>query len=161
MHSSTNGKHNVTEDIIHEYNSLKGIPACDWKEALFTSLKNAKKWTASSPRNGIRKKCSINTLPLSPTIAGKSYLPQNLQHSLTECNSCPSFFPALTRAFPGRKSIERNAVEIAITARPHLQIPPAKLARKVGWDIVTQLVQRANRAVSGWCFTKYPDSWSN
>ena len=66
---------------------------------------------------------------------------QKLQHSLTECNSCPSFFPALTRAFPGRKRAlsERNAVEIAITARPHLQIPPAKLARKVGQDIVTQL----------------------
>ena len=58
-----------------------------------------------------------------------------------ECSSCPSFFPALTHAFPGRIRAlgERNAVDITITARPDLQMPPAKLAKKVGQDIVTQL----------------------
>ena len=87
--------------------------------------------------------------PRNATQVHKHFLPQQLgklptsqkfQHSRTECQSCPSFFPALTRAFPGRKRAlsERNTVDITI-AKPDLSLPPTKLAKKIGHDIVTQL----------------------
>ena len=87
--------------------------------------------------------------PRNATRVHKHFLPQQLgklptsqkfQHSRTECQSCPSFFPALTRAFPGRKRAlsERNTVDITI-AKPDLSLPPTKLAKKIGHDIVTQL----------------------
>ena len=78
MHSSANGKHNVTEDIIHEYNSqFEGYSRMRLGGSPAYMLKKCKEVNSifSHPRNGILKKCSINTLPLSLTKAGKSYLP--------------------------------------------------------------------------------------
>ena len=143
MHSSTNRKHHITDDIIDEYNSrFEGYPCMQLEENPSYILKKCKevngifsqKW---NPQEMLHK--YIDTF--SHECWKKLPTSQKLQHSLTECSSCPSFFPALTRAFPSRKRAlsGRNAVHIAITARPDLQMPPAKLAKKVGQDIVTQL----------------------
>ena len=104
---------------------LEGVPAYVLKKCKEVNSIFSQKWHSQEMLHQYIATFSHNSSKKLPAS-------QKLQHSLTECNSCPSFFPALTHAFPGRKRAlsERNAVEITITASPHLQMPPAKLAKK-------------------------------
>ena len=76
----------------------------------------------------------------SPEKWSKLPTSQKLQHSRTECSACPFFFPTMTRAFPGRKRAlaERNMVDVTVTP-PSVSLPPTKLAKKLGQDIVAKL----------------------
>lgn len=65
---------------------------------------------------------------------------QKLQHSRRDCRACPITFPHLTSAFPCKKRplSERQLVDITVT-EPELSLPPTKIMKRLGQDIVTQL----------------------
>ena len=67
----------------------------------------------------------------------KLRISQKLRHARTECTACSLFFPDMTLAFP-RKKRALSEVEVTVT-RPCTSLPPTKLAKKLGQDIVSQL----------------------
>ena len=60
------------------------------------------------PSNRLLYSCIMSTRRVVFSVTGSTS--QKLQHSLTECSSCPSFFPAVTHALACKKRAlsERN-----------------------------------------------------
>ena len=140
-HAEANGHHDFGYDI-RKYNDqfgefpgmkLDGNPDYVLKKCKEMNCTFSKKW---HPQENVHSYIAT----FSPEKWSKLPISQRLQHSRTKCSACPFFFPAMTRAFPGRKRAlaERNMEDVIVTP-PSVSLPPTKLARKLGQDIVAKL----------------------
>jgi hypothetical protein len=141
-HAEANGHHNLGYDIIQKYNVQFGeVPGMKLEGNPDNILKKCKELNATFSQKWHPQEILHSYIAtFSPEKWSKLPTSQKLQHSRTECNACPFFFPTITRAFPGRKRAlaERNMVDVTVTP-PNVSLPPTKLAKKLGQDIVAKL----------------------
>lgn len=141
-HADTRGNHQLTTDIIKDYNEeFQEYPQMKLEGNEQYVLKKCKELNASfSKKWNPQENLHIYIHTFSKEKWSKLSLSQKLRHARTECTACPIYFPDMTRAFPGKKRAlsERNMVEVTVK-HPSISLPPTKLAKKLGGDIVSQL----------------------
>ena len=134
--------HNLTADIITEYNNLfEGYPPMKLDGNPDYILKECKEMNATFSQKWNPQE-NLHSYIATFTPEKWSDLPTShkLYHLRTECTACPFFFPDVTQTFPGRKRAlnERNVVDITVVS-PNLSLPHTKLTKRLGQDIVAQL----------------------
>ena len=161
----TNGKHNMTDDIIHEYNSwlegyprmrLEGGPAYVFKKCKELNSIFSQKWY---PQEMLHKYIAIfshNSWKKCRPLRSSSTLSQGVNHVLA------SFLHWHVHFQVEREHWEREIQCKSQSLLDHTTKCHQQSYQKKSWPGPSlNLHARANRAVSGLCFTKHSDSCGN